>query len=173
MNNRRFALRLHAGLAARINRLRLAYFRRVLGAPDLMLYFPFYAHPIDRLCIGQSVAISAFVHIVANGGVSIGDNTIIASAVQIASSTHDYHVIPFRARRVDAPVVIGRNVWIGAGAIVLPGITIGDNSVVGAGSVVTSDVPSGSVVAGVPARVRRTLDVSRQPNNDSTVGDTA
>ncbi len=94
MSNRGLALRLHTGLAARINRLRLAYFRRVLGAPDVMLYFPFYAHPIDRLQVGQRVAISAFVHIVANGGVSIGDDTIIASAVQIASSTHDYHVIP-------------------------------------------------------------------------------
>ena len=138
-----------------------------------MLYFPIDAHPIDRLHIGQNVAISALVHIVANGGVSIGDNTIIASAVQITSSTHDYHLIPFRARRVDAPVVIGRNVWIGAGAIVLPGITIGDNSVIGAGSVVTRDVPSGTVVTDAPARVRRTLDASRQPDIDGAIGDTA
>jgi acetyltransferase-like isoleucine patch superfamily enzyme len=173
MKSRRLALRLHDGLASRINRLRLAYFRKVLGAPDLMLYFPFYAHPIDRLNIGQNVAISAFVHIVANGGVSIGDNTIIASAVQITSSTHDYHVIPFRARRVDAPVVIGRNAWIGAGAIVLPGITIGDNSVIGAGSVVTNDVPPGTVVTGVPARVQFTLDASRKPSSDIAMGDVA
>lgn len=154
----RLTLRLHYGLAERVKRLRLAYFRMVLDAPSLMLYFPFYAYPLDRLKIGENVAISAFVHIVANGGVSIGDNTIIASAVQISSSTHDYGIRPYRNHRIDAPVMIGRNVWIGAGAILLPGVTIGDDSVIGAGSVVTRDVPRGVVVTGAPARVQRVLD---------------
>lgn len=168
MITRQFAMRLHYAFATRFNRLRLAYYRKLLGAPSLTLYFPFYAHPLDRLQIGQGVAISAFVHIVANGGVSIGDNTIIASAVQITSSTHDYHIQPFRSQRTDAPVTIGRNVWIGAAAVVLPGITVGDDSVIGAGSVVTQDVPPNTVVAGAPARVVRRLGQIGDPTGHSS-----
>jgi len=56
-----------------------------------------------------------------------------------------------------APIVIGRNVWIGSNAIVLPGVTVGDNAVIAAASVVTKDVPADTVVAGSPARVLRTL----------------
>lgn len=104
-----------------------------------------------------NVAISAFVHIVANERVSIGDNSIIASAVQITTSTHNYRTRPYRSKRVDAPVTIGRNVWIGAGAIILPRVTLGDDCVVGAGSIVTRDVAPATVVAGNPARVIRTL----------------
>ncbi len=54
-------------------------------------------------------------------------------------------------------MIIGDNVWIGGGAIILPGVTIGDNVVVGAGSVVTRDVPAGAVVVGNPARVRQSI----------------
>ena len=151
------ALRLHERIARPINRVRLAYYRAVLGEPSVQLYFPFYIHPLGQLKLGHNVAISAFVHIVANGGVSIGDNTIIASAVQITSSTHDHGVRPYRSHRIDAPVTIGRNVWIGAGAIILPGVTIGDDSVIGAGSIVTRDVPAESLVVGSPARVVRSL----------------
>jgi acetyltransferase-like isoleucine patch superfamily enzyme len=109
------------------------------------------------LHVGERVAINAFVHIWANCRVTIGDNSMIASHVQITTSTHDYRVRPYRDFRTDAPVSIGRNVWIGSGAIVLPGVTIGDNSVIGAGSVVTRDVPCDTVVAGVPARPVRSL----------------
>ena len=56
-----------------------------------------------------------------------------------------------------SPIRIGRDVWIGGGAVVLPGVTIGDRSVVGAGSVVVSDVPPGTVVVGNPARIVRTM----------------
>ena len=158
-------LRLHDWLAGQARRWRQAYYRRVLGAPTLELYFPFYAHPLRNLTLGRNVAISAFVHIVANGRVSIGDNTIIASSVQITSSTHDQAVRPFRSFRRDAPVSIGRNVWIGAGAIILPGVTVGDDSVIGAGSVVTRDVAPATVVVGTPARVvRRLSDDTLAPN---------
>jgi acetyltransferase-like isoleucine patch superfamily enzyme len=157
MNSPGLLFRIHHRIAGLANRLRLEYYRRVLGAPTLELYFPFYIQPLEKVKFGERVAVGAFVHIVANGGVSIGNNTMIASSVQITSSTHDYRLMPFRDHRLDAPVTIGHNVWIGADAVILPGITIGDNSVVGAGSVVTKDVPPSTVVAGAPARVIRHL----------------
>ncbi|MDD7138981.1 MAG: DapH/DapD/GlmU-related protein [Clostridium sp.] len=62
-----------------------------------------------------------------------------------------------RRSTISKPIVLGKNVWIGAGAIVLPGVTIGDNSVVGAGAVVTRNIPANTVAAGNPARVLRSL----------------
>lgn len=137
--------------------LRRALYRQLLAEPTLELYFPVYISPLSNVQVGRNVAISAFVHIIANARVSIGDNSIIASAVQITTSTHDYRTRPYRSKRVDAPVTIGRNVWIGAGAVILPGVTLGDDCVVGAGSIVTRDVAPATVVAGNPARVIRNL----------------
>ena len=137
--------------------LRRALYRHVLAEPTLELYFPIYISPLSNVQVGRNVAIGAFVHIIANARVSIGDNSIIASAVQITTSTHDYRTRPYRSKRVDAPVTIGRNVWIGAGAVILPGVTLGDDCVVGAGSIVTRDVAPATVVAGNPARVIRNL----------------
>ncbi len=157
MNFRPIVLRLYRSLRARKNRLHAAIFRCILEAPTLELHFPVFIEPITGLRVGEKVVINAFVHIWAHEPVIIGDNTMIASHVQITTSTHDYAVRPYRDYRKNAPVTIGRNVWIGTGAIILPGITIGDNSVIGAGSVVNNDVPENTVVAGVPARVIRTL----------------
>jgi maltose O-acetyltransferase len=88
--------------------------------------------------------------------VSIGDGTTISSAVEILA--HDASTRRHIGYTIVAPVTIGRRVYVGAGAIILPGVTIGDGAVVGAGSVVTHDVPAGTVVAGVPARVLRTVE---------------
>jgi acetyltransferase-like isoleucine patch superfamily enzyme len=157
MSFRPIVLRLYRSLRDRKNRLHAAIIRSILEAPTLEIQFPVFIEPITGLHVGDSVVINAFVHIWAHEPVRIGDNTMIASHVQITTSTHDYTVRPYRDCRKSAPVTIGRNVWIGTGAIILPGITIGDNAVIGAGSVVSKDVPENTVVAGVPARVIRTL----------------
>jgi maltose O-acetyltransferase len=87
--------------------------------------------------------------------VVIGDRTQIGPAVQILAADHPRDAAT-RASGLEfgRPVRIGRNVWIGAGAIILPGVTIGDDAVIGAGSVVTRDVPAGATAFGNPARVR-------------------
>jgi len=95
--------------------------------------------------------------------ITIGNNVLIGPNVVISSASHN---VDYRIRNRDndmditgAPVVIEDNVWIGANVTVMPGVTIGRHSVVGAGSVVTRDVPPDTIVAGVPAKVVRKLDL--------------
>jgi maltose O-acetyltransferase len=86
-------------------------------------------------------------------GVTIGDDTRIGPAVQVYTAEHPLDPELRRSGLESGrPVTIGSNVWIGGGAIILPGVCIGDDAVVGAGSVVTHDLPAGARVAGNPAR---------------------
>lgn len=87
--------------------------------------------------------------------VAIGERTQIGPAVQILAADHPRDA-KIRAAGLEfgRPVRIGQNVWIGAGAIILPGVSIGDDAVIGAGSVVTRDVPAGATAFGNPARLR-------------------
>lgn len=87
--------------------------------------------------------------------VTIGDGTQIGTGVQILTADHPRDPAE-RATGIEwgVPINIGRNVWIGGGAIILPGVTIGDDALIGAGSVVTRDVPAGATVVGNPARMR-------------------
>ncbi len=88
--------------------------------------------------------------------VTIGAGTLLGPGVQVYAATHPTDPGVRRAGlEMGAPVTIGRNVWIGGGAILLAGVTIGDDSVVGAGSVVTRDVPAGVLAVGNPCRVLR------------------
>ncbi|MFB9376983.1 sugar O-acetyltransferase [Kineococcus gynurae] len=90
--------------------------------------------------------------------ITIGADCAIGPNVQLLTPTHPLDPDLRRAKLEAAkPIVIGDNVWIGGGAIVLPGITIGDHAVIGAGAVVTRDVPARSVAVGNPARVVRTV----------------
>jgi maltose O-acetyltransferase len=88
--------------------------------------------------------------------VRIGAGTQIGPGVQILTADHPRDAV-LRTRMLEfgRPVIIGRNVWIGGGTLILPGITIGDDAIIGAGSVVTRDVLAGATVAGNPARVLR------------------
>lgn len=91
--------------------------------------------------------------------VAIGAGTQVGPAVQIYAADHPRDpALRRRGLELGRPVAIGRNVWVGGGAIVLPGVTIGDDAVIGAGSVVTRDVTAGATVFGNPARIRIASD---------------
>lgn len=88
----------------------------------------------------------------------VGDYTMIGPNVTVATAGHP--ILPELREKLyqyNMPVHIGRNCWIGAGAVILPGVTIGDNSVIGAGSVVTKDIPENVVAVGNPCRVLRKI----------------
>lgn len=91
--------------------------------------------------------------------VHIGENTMFGPAVQIYTASHPIDAAErIKGPELGIPVRIGKNCWIGGGAIILPGVTIGDNTTVGSGSVVTKDIPANVFAAGNPCRVIRQLD---------------
>ncbi|MGA3308101.1 MAG: DapH/DapD/GlmU-related protein, partial [Xanthobacteraceae bacterium] len=116
---------------------------------DVAIWRPVAIEVPDKVFIENHVTIASFLHIWGNAGVRIGRETMIGSHVAITTATHDPDAWIMNETLVERPVVIEHHVWIGAHAIIMPGVTIGAHAVVGAGSVVLTDVPSGSVVAGV------------------------
>lgn len=89
----------------------------------------------------------------------VGDNTMFGPNVTVATAGHPINAeLRSKGYQYNAPVRIGKNCWIGAGALIMPGVTIGDNVVIGAGSVVTKDIPSGVVAVGNPCKVLREVD---------------
>lgn len=119
---------------------------------------PFHANWGCNIHVGKGFYANFNLTVVDDADVYIGDSVMIAPNVVIATGAHP--VCPELRERVyqyNLPVHIGNRVWIGAGAIVLPGVTIGDDSVIGAGSVVTKDIPAGVVAVGNPCRVLREI----------------
>lgn len=120
---------------------------------NVFIQFPIRFEGAKHISVGNNVSINAFVHIWGHGGVEIGDDTLIASHVSIVSVTHDPSAYLYRKTCIEKKVTIGRNVWIGTHATILPGIEIGDNAIVAAGSVVNKNVEANTTVAGVPAKL--------------------
>lgn len=119
-----------------------------------MIAPPIAGAAIDQLVIGRNVYINSGSLLMARGGIAIEDDVLIAANVQLISNNHD----PYdRAVLTCKPVLIKKGAWIGAGASIMPGVTVGRYAIVGAASVVTHDVPDYAVVVGSPARVIKTL----------------
>jgi acetyltransferase-like isoleucine patch superfamily enzyme len=118
---------------------------------SVRLRMPVVIYDPEQLTMGDQIDIGEFTHIRANGGIRIGNRVLIAANVTITTREHPV-ALPRWGKTEDAPIVIEDDVWIGAGAIVLPGVTIGRGAVVAAGAVVTADVPPFTVVGGVPAK---------------------
>ena len=116
---------------------------------------PFYCDYGYNIRLGRGVFVNfgcVFLDVV---GIEIGDGCQIGPSVQILTADHPRDpVLRRQGLESGKPVRIGRNAWIGSGAIILPGVTVGEDAIVGAGSVVTCDVPEGATVVGNPARVR-------------------
>lgn len=121
---------------------------------------PFYANFGGRNChFGKNVYANYHLTCVDDTHIYIGDYTMIGPNVTIATAGHP--VLPElreQGYQFNSPVHIGRNCWLGAGVIILPGVTVGDNTVIGAGSVVTKDIPANVVAVGNPCRVMRNID---------------
>ena len=106
--------------------------------------------------LGSNIYANAGLNLVDDTHIYIGDCTMLGPNVVIATAGHPLNPeLRSRGLQYNLPVHIGRNCWLGAGVIVMPGVTIGDDTVIGAGSVVTKDIPSGVVAVGNPCRVLR------------------
>ena len=119
---------------------------------------PFHANWGCNMHVGKNFYANFNLTVVDDVDITIGDSVMVAPNVLIATGTHPAcPELREQGYQYNLPVRIGSRVWIGAGAIILPGVTIGDDSVIGAGSVVTRDVPSGVVAVGNPCRVLREI----------------
>ena len=150
---------------------RHAVLARLLGSVGAGVWIepPFFCDYGVNLHIGPTSFVNANCVFLDSAEIRIGANALIAPAVQLLTATHPLRaadrIVPVHQRapghspyRTHArPISVGDDVWIGAGAIVLPGVTIGDGVTIGAGSLVTSDIPPHSLAFGQPCRVQRSL----------------
>ena len=120
------------------------------------LFPPFYTDFGKNIIFGKDVFVNSGCHFQDQGGITIGDSSLIGHNVVLATINHDLDPRNNRKNHY-APITIGNHVWIGSNATILPGVTLGDWSVVAAGAVVTKDVPPYTVVGGVPAKVLRLI----------------
>lgn len=114
---------------------------------------PFHCSYGDNIHLGARVYVNASVVVLDSARVQIGDGTLIGPGAQIICA--DHHRDPEQRQlgmEIAHPVTIGADVWIAAGAVILPGVSIGDAAIIGAGAVVTRDVAPGRTVTGIPAR---------------------
>lgn len=141
--------------------LRLDAIRRLLGGAGEGVWIepPFFCDYGSNIRLGDRVFFNFNCVVLDVAPVTIGSDTMFGPAVQIYTATHPLDAAE-RRRGLEAgkPIAIGSDVWVGGGAILLPGVTIGARSVIGAGSVVTKDIPEGVFAAGNPCRVIRALE---------------
>lgn len=144
-----------------------ALLSRIWGQPideTVRMFPPFHTAFGKLTAVGKGVFINFGCTFLDRGGITLEDDVFVGPQVQIITENHPEQ--PSVRRNVyTKPVVIKHGAWIGAGAIILPGVTVGENAIVGAGSIVTKDVPDNTIVAGNPARVIREIKTEGEYEN--------
>lgn len=138
----------------------LALLGQLLGAMGEGCWIepPLYVNWGSRITLGDHVYANTGLTVIDDTFVTIGSHVMLGPRVTISAASHPVDPeLRRQAYQYDLPVTIEENVWVGAGATILPGVTIGKNSVIGAGSVVDRDIPPDVVAAGVPCRVLREI----------------
>ncbi|MBL0912877.1 MAG: sugar O-acetyltransferase [Bacteroidia bacterium] len=123
---------------------------------SVAVFTPLYINYGKHTKIGKNVFINFDCTFLDLGGITIEDNVLIAPKVSLLSEGHPLEP-ENRHALVPKPIHIKKNAWIGAGATILPGVTIGENAVVASGAVVSKDVPDNTVAGGIPARIIKTI----------------
>ncbi len=124
--------------------------------PSFRVFPPFYTDFGKNITIGKNVFINACCHFQDHGGVTLGDDCLIGHNVVFATLNHE--IAPEKRTSMQpAPIVLGKNVWVGSSSTILQGVTIGDNAIIAAGSIVKTNVPANTIVGGVPAKLIREI----------------
>ena len=141
--------------------LKQQYMHEVFAAcgDGCYIELPFHANwGGHHLHLGNGVYANFNLTLVDDGHIYVGDHVMFGPNVTIATANHPINPeLRERALQYNRNVYIGNNVWVGAGAVICPGVRIGDNSVIGAGSIVTRDIPENVLAVGNPCRVLRTI----------------
>lgn len=127
------------------------------GGDSVWMQPPFFCDYGANIYLGERVFFNFNCVVLDVCPVHVGDFTLFGPAVQIYTATHPMNAQLRRRQEAAKPITIGRDVWVGGGAILNPGVTIGDEAVIGAGSVVTKDIPPKVFAAGIPCRVIREI----------------
>jgi maltose O-acetyltransferase len=128
-----------------------------VGGDTVWMQPPFYCDYGENIVLGERVFFNFNCVVLDVCPVRIGDFSLFGPAVQIYTPLHPFEAAARRREEYGKPVDIGSDVWVGGGAIILPGVSIGARAVIGAGSVVTRDIPAGVFAAGNPCRVIRDI----------------
>lgn len=134
-------------------------FSKLIGKevdPSFRMFPPFYTDCGKNITVGKNVFINSGCRFQDQGGIYIDDGALIGHNVVLATLNHALNPQE-RGTTLPEPIFIGKNVWVGANATIVPGVKIGDGAVIAAGAVVTKDVPPRAVVGGVPAKVLKVI----------------
>ncbi len=137
---------------------------RIWGQPldaSVRMFPPFYTAFGKMTRVGKGVFINFGCTFLDQGGITLEDGVFIGPGAKILTEGHPEQP-KIRHTLQTKPVVIRRKAWIGAGAMILPGVTVGENAIVAAGAVVTKDVPDNTIVAGVPAKISRNIKTEHE-----------
>lgn len=134
----------------------------IIGSPldkSTTVFPPFHTNFGRFISIGKHVFINHACSFLDMGGITLEDHVLIGPKVNLVTENHPIDPLTRRGM-LCKPILVRRNAWIGAGATILPGVTIGENAVVAAGAVVAKDVAANTIVGGVPAKLIKTIDQS-------------